>query len=210
MCEISSTDIGASVHHSHVAAGLFQIIHFFTARTRPPIIMSISRYQFGCSILHTTRREQNMYHSSSLITLFQVRDRDGGVCRVTGVASDSYRRGRGGEALEKNVGYRCFLMCEVAHGMPWSVDQPVRNVYVCMLSLAERYRRLVLGAYSKALGRIWSVYQCRYSTNAMLLQAPIHKNFQNYKLYFGPGVCSSSSLSKGIFILFISLCCEAE
>ena len=75
--------------------------------------------------------EQNMYHFSSLITLFQVRDRDGGVCRVTGVASDSYWRGRDREAREENVGYRCFLTCEVAHGMPWSVDQPVRNVYVC-------------------------------------------------------------------------------
>jgi hypothetical protein len=56
------------------------------------------------------------------------------------------------EVLERNVRYRCFLRCEVAHGMPWSVDQPVRNVYVCMLSLAERYWRLVLGPYSKALG----------------------------------------------------------
>jgi hypothetical protein len=83
-----------------------------------------------------------MCHPSSLITLFQVSDRDSGVCRVTGVASVSYWKDREGEALEKNVGYGCFMKCEVAHGIPWSVDQPVRHVYVCMLSLAERYRRL--------------------------------------------------------------------
>ena len=116
--------------------------------------------------------EQNMYNSSSLITSFQVRDRDGGVCRVTGVASDSYWRGREGEALEKNVGYRCFLTCEVAHGMPRSVDQPVRNVYVCMLFLADCYRRLVLGAYSKALGRIWSIHQYRHSTKCHASSSP--------------------------------------
>jgi hypothetical protein len=86
--------------------------------------------------------EQIMCNPSSLITLFQVSDRDGGVCRATGVASVSYWKDREGEALENNVGYGCFMKCEVAHGMPWSIDQPVRDVYVCMLSLAEYYRRL--------------------------------------------------------------------
>ena len=83
-----------------------------------------------------------MCNPSFLITLFQVSDRDSGVCRVTGIASDSYWKDREGEALEKNVGCGCFMKCEVAHGMPCSVDQPVRDVYVCMLSLAECYRRL--------------------------------------------------------------------
>jgi hypothetical protein len=85
--------------------------------------------------------EQNMCNPSSLITLFQVSDRDGGVCRVTGVASVSYWKNREREALEKNVGYGSFKKCEVAHGIPWSIDQPVRDIYV-WLSLAECYQRL--------------------------------------------------------------------
>jgi len=78
-----------------------------------------------------------MCHPSSLITLFQVSDHDSGVCRVTGVASVGYWKDREGEALKKDMGYGCFMKCEVAHGIPWSVDQQVRHVYVCMLSLAE-------------------------------------------------------------------------
>jgi hypothetical protein len=102
--------------------------------------------------------EQNIRQPSALITLFQVRDRDGGVCRITGVGSLSYWQDRREleEAFAKNVGYGCYLNCEVAHAMPWNIDQPVRNVYVCMLSLAKCCWRLVLGSYSKTLGHIWS------------------------------------------------------
>ena len=103
--------------------------------------------------------EQNICHPSALITLFLVRDRDGGVCRVTGVGSLSCWQDRREEAFAKNVGYGCYLNCEVAHAMPWNVatvDQPVRNVYVCMLSLAKCCWRLVLGSYSKTLGHISS------------------------------------------------------
>ena len=141
-------------------------------RTPTPMTPRIQHSRVASSPQKVCNSEQNMYHSSSLIPLSQVRDRDGGVCRVTGVASDSYWRGREEEALERNVGYRCFLTCEVAHGMPCSVDQPVRNVYVCMLSLAERYWRLVLGPYSKALGRIWSIHQCRYTTKCYASSSP--------------------------------------
>jgi hypothetical protein len=140
--------------------------------TPTPVTPRIQRSRVASSPQKVCNSEQNMYHSSSLITLFQVKDRDGGVCRVTDVASDSYWRGREEEALERNVGYRCFLTCEVAHGMPRSVDQPVRNVYVCMLSLAECYWRLVLGPYSKALGRIWSIHQCRYTTKCYVSSSP--------------------------------------
>jgi len=129
-------------------------------RMPTPVTPQIQGTQVPSLRQRVCNSKQNMYHSGSLITLFQVRDRDGSVCRVIGVASDGYWRNREGEALKSNVEYRCFLMCEVAHGMPWSIDQPVRNVYVCMLSFTECYWQLVLGAYSKALGCIWSIHQC--------------------------------------------------
>jgi hypothetical protein len=100
--------------------------------------------------------EQNIRHPSASITLFQVRDRDGGVCRVTGIGSLSCWQDRREEAFAKNVGYGCSLNREVAHAMPWNVDQPVRNVCVCMLSLVKCCWRLVLGSYLKTLGHIWS------------------------------------------------------
>lgn len=68
--------------------------------------------------------------AAPLITSFQVSDRDGGLCRVTGVASLSYWADREEEAYEKHMGYGCFMKCEVAHGMPWNVEQPVRDNYV--------------------------------------------------------------------------------
>jgi hypothetical protein len=75
-------------------------------------------------------REKVRDSGCSLITLFQVSDRDSGGRRVTGLASLGYWKGREEEALEKNK-YGYFMKCEIAHGVPWSVDQPVRDdVYV--------------------------------------------------------------------------------
>jgi hypothetical protein len=58
--------------------------------------------------------EQNVFHPNPFD--YQVSDRDGGMCRVTGVASVSHWARREEEVHEKNVGYGCFMKCEVAHG----------------------------------------------------------------------------------------------
>jgi hypothetical protein len=87
------------------------------------------RRLLGSLHYHKTCAIQSEIYRSALITLFQVKERDGYVCRVTGVGSLSYWSNKPEEALEKNVGYGCFQSCEVAHAIPWSVDQPVRNVY---------------------------------------------------------------------------------
>jgi len=74
-------------------------------------------------------------------------------------------------------------------------------------------RTLVLGAYSKALGDlvrppVWN------GTNAMLLQVRFHQNFQrlytllrSWSMLF---IFLSFHYLKPIFLLFISLCCDAE
>ncbi|KZP23591.1 hypothetical protein FIBSPDRAFT_1042756 [Athelia psychrophila] len=96
----------------------------------------------------------------------KVNDRDGGVCRVTGVGSEGYWEDR---AAEQNVGFSCFMPCEVTHGMSWSVDQPYW----------ELVRRLLgVSAPSASMD---------VAQNAMLLQTLIHRKFQNYMLYFDPG-----------------------
>lgn len=73
------------------------------------------------------------------LSRLQVRDRDGGVCRVTGVASESYWADRYTEARRKNVGYGAFAGCQVAHGMPWNVEQPVRRDLLSKLSVTDRF-----------------------------------------------------------------------
>ena len=44
-----------------------------------------------------------------------------------GIASESYWADRFTEASNKNVGHGSFAAFEVAHGMPWNVEQPVRR-----------------------------------------------------------------------------------
>jgi len=108
------------------------------------------------------------------------------VCRATGVGSVSYWKNKEGEALEKKVGYGSFKRCEVAHGMPWSVDQPYW----------ELVRRL--------LGVSGSPTTVYIAENAMLLQAPIHQNFQNYMLYFDPGFVLRRRTVGGVHLSDIS------
>lgn len=70
----------------------------------------------------------------------QVRGRDGGICRITGVADRKYWEGR-----QANVGFGVFKGCQVAHGIPLE----------CWPT--------VLGARSKTLGYIWSRKFCGHS-----------------------------------------------
>jgi hypothetical protein len=136
------------------------------------------------------------------------------VCRATGVGSTSYWKNREGEAFEKEVGYGSFKRCEVAHGMPWSVDQPVRDVYICMLSLAELPAALVLGACSKALGRIWFAHYCGYSrkchASSSSDSSKLSKLYALLRYWSTLLIFLSFHYLKPSFLLFISLCCDAE
>ena len=136
------------------------------------------------------------------------------MCRVTGVGSLSYWADRGEEAKEKNVGSSYFMRCDVAHGMPCIVEQPVRDVYARMLSLAYCHPRL---QYWELIRRLLGV-SCPFSNvdipqNAMLLQAPIRQSLQDFELYFDPGVWPSTFLLFPFsepYLPFTSLCYDAE
>ena len=76
-------------------------------------VLYMARYANQCS-----HHIGQVVHSG----LVQVCGRDGGICRITGVAYRKYWEGR-----QANVGFGVFKACEVAHGIPWSVGQSVRD-----------------------------------------------------------------------------------
>ncbi|KAI0250152.1 hypothetical protein BJV78DRAFT_1221606, partial [Lactifluus subvellereus] len=61
------------------------------------------------------------------------------------------------------------MRCEVAYGIPWRVDQPY------------------WGLIRRLLGVSGPSTSVDIAQNAMLLQAPIRQNFQDFTLYFDPG-----------------------
>ena len=76
--------------------------------------------------------------------------------------------------------------------MRWSVDQSVRDVCCALLDVDgdSSTGSLFKGSWAYLFRRNGRCPPVDIAQNAILLQASIHQNFQDFRLYFDPGVCS--------------------